>query len=354
LPLGLPAAVSMPASVAPERATPCAEPFDEDGWRFSVDWDGARTIMSVDDQGALRLTAESGLDVTARYPELRFAAEHIHRLPAVLDGVVATLDPQGRPDLEGLGLRVALEERGAAQRSVVFLATDVLFIGAEPTVSRPLSERLQLLRELVGHRGIVQAPDTVEGRGVGLAEAAGQRGLTAVLARRAAAPYRPGVASPDRLQIALRPRATCVIVGIEDGAERPYLLLGEHDAGRLAFSGRVKGPRHAAVEQWLAQRAATLATLDPNLTGAPLRRFSTAGDCVWLRPGICATVSHEGRLNDGTLREPVLVAIRDDIDPSWCVRRDPVPPPARTTRSFSPTVLLPLPLDAFGESGPVP
>ena len=344
----------MPAAVAPERATPCAEPFDEEGWRFSVDWDGARTVMSVDETGALRLTAESGLDVTARYPELRFAAEHIHRLPAVLDGVVATLDAQGRPDLEGLGLRVALEERGAAQRPVVFLATDVLFAGAEPAVSRPLSDRLELLSELVGHRGTVQAPDTVEERGVGLAEAAGQRGLTAVLARRGAAPYRPGVASPDRLQIALRPRATCVIVGIEDGADRPYLLLGEQEAGRLAYSGRVKGPRHAAVEQWLAQRAAALATLDPNLTRAPLRRFSTAGDCVWLRPGICATVSHEGRLKDGTLREPVLVAVRDDVDPSWCVRRDPVPPPARKTRSFSPTVLLPLPLDAFGDSGAVP
>lgn len=343
----------MPATVAPERATPCAEPFDEDGWRFSVDWEGARTILSVDEGGILRLAAENGLDVTTRFPELRFAAEHIQRLPAVLDGVIATLDPQGRPDLEGLGLRVALEERGAAQRSVVFLATDVLF-AAEPTVSRPLAERLALLGELVGHRGIVQAPDTVDGRGVGLAEAAAQRGLSAVLARRAAAPYRPGVSSPDRLQIALRPRATCVIVGIEDGADRPYLLLGEHDAGRLAYSGRVKGPRHTAVEQWMAGRAATLATLDPNLSGAPLRRFSTAGDCVWLRPGICATVAHEGRLKDGTLREPVLIAIRDDLDPGWCVRREPVPPPARRTRSFSPTVLLPLPLDAFDDRGPVP
>jgi hypothetical protein len=165
----------MPASVVPERATPCSEPFDEDGWRFSVDWDGSRTILSVDEAGTLRLTAESGLDVTARYPELRFAAEHIHRLPAVLDGVVATLDPQGRPDLEGLGLRIALDERGAAQRSVVFLATDVLFAGTEPTISRPLAERLAVLSELVGHRGIVQAPDTVEGRGVGLADAAGHR-----------------------------------------------------------------------------------------------------------------------------------------------------------------------------------
>jgi ATP-dependent DNA ligase len=58
----------MPASVVPERATPCSEPFDEDGWRFSVDWDGARTILAVDEQGTLKFIAESGLDVTPRFP----------------------------------------------------------------------------------------------------------------------------------------------------------------------------------------------------------------------------------------------------------------------------------------------
>jgi ATP-dependent DNA ligase len=345
---------SVPAWVPPERATPCAEPFDDEGWRFSVDWDGARTLLTVDRNGGVRLQAETMLDVTQRYPELRFASEHVRRVPVMLDGVVVTLDGQGRPDLEGLGLRIALGDRGAAQRPVVFLATDILVAGGESTVTWPLAERLELLSRLVGHRGVVQAPDTVGGRGSGLAEAAGQRGLSAVLARRTTAPYRPGVASPDRLRIALRPRATCLVVGIEEGAERPHLLLAEHDSGRLAYSGRVKGPRHEAVERWFADRVAVLATVDPGVVAAPLRSFSSAGDRVWLREGICATVTHEGRLADGTLREPALIAVRDDVDPRWCVRRSPVAPPAAATRAFAPTVLLPLPIESFDGAGAVP
>jgi bifunctional non-homologous end joining protein LigD len=339
---------SHPASVQVERDTPCSAPFDDDGWRFSVDWDGARTILSVDEAGGVRLQAETLADVTDRFPELRFASENVGRRPVVLDGVVVALDGQGRPDIEALGLRVALGEQGAGQRPVVYLATDVLHVGGDATTGRPLATRLELLHALVGHRGVVQAPDTVEGRGIGLAAAAAQRALPAVVARRSSAPYRPGVASPDRLRATLRPRATCAIVGIEEGAERPYLLLGEYDRGRLVGCGRVKGPRHAAVERWLAERAAILAAAEPPAAGERSARFAAAGDTVWLRPGLCATVTHEGRTADGVLREPGLLAIRDDVDPHWCLRRDPVPPPTVASRSFAPTVLLPLPLESGG------
>lgn len=346
--------LTTPSWVAPERAVPCIEPFDDEGWRFSVEWEGARTLLTVNQDGAVRLQAETSADVTVRYPELRFAAEHVRRLPAVLDGVVATLDGQGRPDLEALGLRTALGEHGATQRPVVFLATDLLVAGGESLLAWPLAERLELLGRLVGHRGVVQAPDTVAGRGAGLAEAAGQRGLSAVLARRAAAPYRAGMASPDRLQIPLRWRATCIVLGVEEGAERPYLLLGEHHRGRLVYSGRVKGPRHAAVERWFAEQAAALATIEPPPVGAPLRAFSAAGDRVWMREGVSATVSHEGRTPDGSLREPTLIALRDDIDPRWCIRREPALPPVAAHRAFAPTVLLPLPIESFDEAGSVP
>lgn len=335
----------MPTSLRPERDTPCIAPFDDEGWRFAVDWDGARTILGIDEEGRVRLQAETLADVTDRFPELHFAAENVAQVPIVLDGVVVTLDGQGRPDIEALGLRVALGERGAVQRPAIYLATDILHVGTEATLTWPLERRLGLLAELVGHRGIVQAPDTVEGRGLGLAEAAGQRGLSGVLARRASTPYRPGVASRDRLRIAMRRRANCLVVGLDEGAERPYLLLGEYDRGRLVPCGRVKGPRHAAVERWLAERAAALASLEPSPGAVRAEAFSSAGDTVWLRPGVCATVAHEGRNADGVLRDPSLLAVRDDLDPQWCMRREPVPPPAAASRSFALTVLLPLPLE---------
>ena len=336
----------MPASIGPEIATPCAEPFDDDDWRFSIDWDGCRTVLFAADDGTVRLQAENLNDVTQRFPELLQAATHLRRLPAVLDGVVVVLDSQGRPDLEALGLRISLGTEGASQFPVVFLATDLLQAGRESTLSWPLERRLALLNEILERQTTVQAPDTVEVRGAGLAEAAGVRGLGAVLGRRRGAPYRAGLPSPDRLRFNIRPRATCVVAGIAAGAERPWLLLAEFEAGRLVFSGRVKGPRHVAAERWFAGRAAAVATTVAPLYRAGIPGEGGFGDVIWLAPVLGATVSHRGRLADGTLREPGLIAVRDDVDTRWCIRRDPVAPPAAAgSRAFAPTVLLPLPLE---------
>ena len=77
--------------------------------------------------------------------------------------------------------------------------------------------------------------------------------------------------------------------------------------------------------------------------------MAAAGETVtWLRPGVVATVRHHGRDEAGRLRLPATVALRDDIDPAWCIRRPPVPPPAETPlpSGFRPTVLSTLP---FGD-----
>ena len=67
---------------------------------------------------------------------------------------------------------------------------------------------------------------------------------------------------------------------------------------------------------------------------------------TWLRPSLCATVAHSGRDARGVLQEPALVAIRDDVDPVWCLQREPLPPPRDERGSaFLPTVLMPLPMD---------
>ena len=74
----------------------------------------------------------------------------------------------------------------------------------------------------------------------------------------------------------------------------------------------------------------------------------------WAAPGgrmrspLIATVDHRGRGADGSLRQPEVVILRDDIDPNWCIRRHPVlPPPGRPVAfaGFRPTVLSALPLE---------
>jgi bifunctional non-homologous end joining protein LigD len=341
LPLTLPSPPPLPGRLRPEASVPCSEPFDNPDWRFSVDWDGSRALMVVSGGRTVRLQGETGIDLAGRFPELIASGEIFDGDDVVLDGVVAVLDAQGRPDLAAFGRRLAVGADGAAVTPAVFLATDVLHSGGASTTSWPLDRRLETLSAAAGSSEMVQVPDHVSGRGTALAEAAAERGLAALLARRGDAPYRPGVASPERLRVALSPQATCVVLGIEARANGPgRLLLGEFVAGRLVYTGRVTGPHDQVVDRWLNQRADAAASAVPCLA-VPLADSRTR----WLRPSLTATVAYAARGPDGSIRQATLLALRDDVDPAWCVRREPVQPPrsASARSAFNPTILVPLP-----------
>jgi bifunctional non-homologous end joining protein LigD len=331
----------LPGYIPIEASVPCADPFDDHDWLFSVDWDGARALLFLDPGGAVRIQGEMPGDLTRRFPDVAGPAAVRGGRGAVLDGVIAVLDSEGRPDLAGFGRRLAAGPAVAADLPAVYLCCDVLHLDGRSSLRWPLDRRLDALSELTGSTEVLQAPDHVRGRGEALAAAAAGRGLPGLLARRASAPYRPGVASPDRLRIALSNQTTCVIAGIVSGRRGGMrLILGEHVAGRLTFAGHVDGPRDLLVAGWLAQQAADLTVTRAAIDGVqPM-------NATWLRPALTATVRHQGRTAGGALLRPTLLAVRDDVDPRWCVQRPAVSGPVELhagTR-FSPTLLMPLPL----------
>ncbi len=348
LPFRSPTPPRLPGYIPIEASVPCAEPFDDRDWLFSVDWDGARALLFLDPGGAVRIQGEMPGDLARRFPDVSAPAAVRGRRGAVLDGVIAVLDQEGRPDLAGFGRRLAAGPAAAADLPAVYLGCDVLHLDGRSTLGWPLDRRLDALSELIGQSEVLQAPDHVRGRGEALAAAASARGLAALLGRRASAPYRPGVASPDRLRIALTNQTTCVIAGVvarRRGGTR--LILGEHVAGRLTFAGHVDGPDDLLVAAWLAQQAADL-----TVSGAPLDGVQPV-NATWLRPSLTVTVRYQGRSAGGALLRPTLLAVRDDVDPRWCVQRPAVSGPVELhagTR-FSPTLLMPLPL---GDAAPLP
>jgi bifunctional non-homologous end joining protein LigD len=348
LPFRSPTPPQLPGYIPIEASVPCAEPFDDRDWLFSVDWDGARALLFVDPGGAVRIQGEVPGDLARRFPDVVAPAAVRAGRGAVLDGVIAVLDSEGRPDLAGFGRRLAAGPAAAADLPAVYLCSDVLHLDGHSTLGWPLDRRLDALSRLTGESDSLQTPDHVRGRGAALAAAAAGRGLAALLARRASARYRPGVASPDRLRVALSNQTTCVVAGIvpqRRGGTR--LILGEHVAGRLTFAGQVDGPRDRLVEGWLARRVTELTVSATPLDGVqPVK-------ATWLRPVLTATVLHHGRSTGGSLLRPTLLAVRDDVDPRWCVQRPSVAGPLRQQAGtrFSPTLLMPLPL---GDAAPMP
>jgi ATP-dependent DNA ligase len=199
-----------------------------------------------------------------------------------------------------------------------------------------------MLRDLVPPDSRIQLPDHVVGHGRALAQAATSRGLSSLIARRSGAPYRAGIASPDRLRIPLTGRRDAVVVGWFSTAAGVSVLLADWAGGRLELVGTAAIPGGAST-RWLA--GAVEPATDPGIEGA-----AEVGEVTWVRPRLVATVEPAPpRPERRRLSEFQLVALRDDVNPQWCLRRDPLPPPEAGARlplrPFSPTVLSALPIE---------
>jgi bifunctional non-homologous end joining protein LigD len=336
---------------------PCEAPFDSEEWRFSVDWDAIRALLFVTPDGAVRLQGERLQDLTSQLPEVAAVTTALPAKAVVLDGVVAVLDPEGRPDL------VAITERlcgGPRVAPAVFLATDLLHLDSTPTLAWPFQRRLEALGKLVKPATYLQVPDWVATEGHAFFDAAEDRGLSAVLARRIEARYHAGVASPDRLRIPIEDRATAVVVAVEDDVRGGHLRLhlAERVDGRWVPAGRVEAAFSPVVDAWLRAQVRGLQTPQPPFDAVALALAgmfpppARGTRLTWVRPHLTVSVRHGGRASDGTLRFPVAVALREDVEPATCVRRAPVPPPQDQPPrpgGFRPTVLATLP---FTESRP--
>jgi ATP-dependent DNA ligase len=326
-----------PGRVVVEASTPCSGPFDGDEWLFNVDWEGSRCLLIADADGSIRLQGETAV-LDDRFPEIAEAGRFLAGRGAVLDGSVCVLDREGRPDLSALARRAI---SGEPRPPAVYLVTDILHLDGEPLGVRPLLARLAVLADLIHRDSRIQLPDHVVGHGRALATAATERGLAAVLARRQDARYLAGMASPLRLRVALSARRDAVVVGWRGSGSGVRLLLGDWVLGRLGLVG-VAALDDQAARRWLdgvAEIVPAVAVDDPDAAGPGV---------TWIRPRLVATIEPATGAPARGLPAWRLVALRDDVDPMWCVRRSPVDPPQASAheplRPFSPTVLSPLPI----------
>ncbi len=288
----------------PMLATRWPAAFSDPRWSFEVKWDGVR-VLAFWDGNDLRLRSRRGRDVTASYPEI---ATMSFPRPAVLDGEVIAFDEGGRPSFERLQSRINLTGRrrvtdAARAAPVTVVLFDVLFEGEE-MVGEPFEARVARLDALSLPEGILRS-DRVEGEGEALFEAAREKGLEGIVAKRLGSPYRPGVRSGDWRKVAALQRARAVVGGFlpgEGGRARTLgsLLLGLFRDGELVWIGSVgtgfddESLAHirAALDQLRTQICPFVP--DPDLPSA----------AVWVLPSLVAHVEFKQWTRAGRLRAP--------------------------------------------------
>lgn len=325
--------------------------LDDARFAYEPKYDGIRTIAYIargGGAGAVRLTSRLGNDKTAQFPEIVRALQMLSRnlkASVVLDGEIVALDARGEPagfgQLQGrihvTGERaISGRERDAP---VAFVAFDALRDGGDDLRGLPLVARRARLERIIGNNigTALRLSEFVAGDARALYGRAADHGWEGLVAKRLDSRYASGRRSSDWRKVKLARRLDCVIGGWTEGrggrSHFGALVLGvwQHDA--LRYVGHV-GTGFS--ERELARLAALLK--DRETDRCPFRVAPRTNERAhWTRPELIAAVQFAEWTEDGKLRHPKYLGLRDDIPPA------PAPRPPRSRRASAPATPQKLP-----------
>jgi bifunctional non-homologous end joining protein LigD len=317
----------MPTVIHSMLATPIAKAFDDPEWLFEIKWDGYRAVAFIED-GRVRLVSRSQNDLTAQFPELGSLPQLVKAQRAILDGEIVALDEEGRPSFSLMQQRTGFRPGkhrlpGRESVPIVYYAFDLLYLDGFDLRRVALQQRKQLLQERIVPGALVQFSDHYAEKGLDLFEAAKQRGLEGIVAKKRNGIYEEK-RSHDWLKIKITQRQECVIGGYTDPeGSRNYfgaLVLGLYDRqGRLIHVGQVgTGFDQKALKEMFAHLQ-TLATKQNPFYGpiGGLRKVH------FVRPELVAEIkfaewTHETADGGMKLRAPVFMGLRADKSAAEC------------------------------------
>jgi len=332
---GLRGAVSkpMPTAIYPMLATAVEKPFDNPDWLFEIKWDGYRAVAFIDDR-RVRFVSRNQNDLTGQYPELATLPKFVKSKRAILDGEIVALDEQGRPSFSLMQQRTGFRPGkarlpGRQGVPVIYYAFDLLYLDGLDLRRVPLEQRKELLREHITNGEVVKFSDHYPEKGLLLFEAAAQKGLEGILAKRRDSLYEE-TRSREWLKIKITRRQECVVGGYTDPeGSRTYfgsLVLGLYDKRkRLIHVGQAgTGFDQKTLKEMFA-------TLEPLATSKNPFYGEIGGlrKVHFVQPQLVAEIkfsewTHETAEGGMKLRAPVFMGLRQDKAPEECTFEDAI------------------------------
>lgn len=293
--------------------------FSDPAWLFEIKYDGYR-LLAGKDAGRVTLRSRNGRDFTHVFPEI---AEAVAALPFdhfLLDGEVVVHDEQGLPSFAGLQQRGRLTraadvERAAVRWPATLYAFDLLLFDDYDLRRLQLVARKQLLSELLPSVGPIRLSEHIEGAGEAMFAQLQSMGLEGLVAKRADSVY-VGRRCGDWIKVNTRTSDDFAVAGYTPpgGSRAAFgaLLLVQRAADGWHYAGRVGGGFDDATITALAKRLEAATPGDAPL-GAEEERAAH-----WLVPEWVVEVRYKTRGENGRLRQPVFVGLREDKSPEDC------------------------------------
>ncbi|MBV9169435.1 MAG: DNA ligase D [Chloroflexi bacterium] len=327
-------AAAMPKQVSPMVPSLSERPFSHPNWLFELKLDGYRVIASVS-EGEVRLASRRGLDCSSEYPWLVEALRQQPYREVMFDGEIVALDENGRPSFQHL------QNRGGEPKPVLlFYAFDLLYRDGFDLRGVALDERRALLVSSLIPTARIRIVDAFPADGEAVYEAVRAQGMEGIVAKRRDSRYETGRRSDSWLKIKATESDEFVVGGYTAGSGSRAstfgsLVVGYYAEGddRLTYIGHAGSGFDDRTLQSVFERLQALKTDTSPFRGEVptigrwTRPGKAEGPITWVRPELIAQVKYTERTQDGVLRAPVFLGLRDDKTAADVTVSEVVAPP---------------------------
>jgi bifunctional non-homologous end joining protein LigD len=297
----------MPKNVKPMLATLTDESFDGDDWLFEIKWDGYRAISSWDGK-TVRLYSRNGTNFVDKYPPVTEALSKLQH-HVVLDGEIIAANEEGRSNFGWL------QNYGTTPKGqLLYYAFDILWCDGHDLRDLPLIKRKKILKAVLPPGSSIRYSDHIVGHGKAFFATAEDQKLEGIMAKSCQSIYREGYRSKQWLKIKTHMRQEAVIGGFtEPRGSRSYigaLILGVYEDDKLIYVGHTGGGIPTKQLPILRQQLEKL----ERQTSPFASKFKPNAPVHWVQPKLVCEVNFSEWTDDGHMRQPIFLGVRQDKD----------------------------------------
>jgi len=319
-----------PKFVTPMLAKPVATlPAGE--WQLELKFDGYRAlILKRGDE--IRLLSRNEKDLGAKFPEILNAARKLNPAETIIDGEIVAVDAKGRSSFQLLQQYALGETRPA----LLYYAFDLLELDGEDFKSKPLEARKAALERSLPKQSLIRFSASLDTDVKTLLAQVRKLGLEGLIGKRAKSRYEPGQRSGNWIKLKVIREQEFVIGGYTDpeGARTHFgsLLLGVYQNHKLHFVGKVGTGFGEKLLVSLKRQMDREAQAECPFVNLPEKKEGRYGQgvtraqmkrCHWVKPRLVGQVKFFEWTQDGKLRQPAFLGLRDDKSPREVVRETP-------------------------------
>ena len=333
---GLTSAISVNSSemnllfpnIKPMLASPCEKAFNSKDWVFEIKWDGVRAILFKNKKN-IKIQSRNGNDITKRYPEIANAARISLRAcgSAVIDGEIVVLNKNGLPDFHVHQHRINIQDSKtirvlSRESPATYYVFDILYMENKSLMQRGYIERREILSSVLQVNDLVKISEYIEEKGIKILRSSNELKLEGIVAKYKNSIYREGIRSKDWLKIKNTKTQDCVIIGYTKGEGARVHHFGSLVLAvycplekKLRFVGHVgTGFDDETLDLLYSKLKSNEKDFMPVDNLPYINR-----EITWLNPVLVAEIKFSDWTNDGILRAPVFLRLREDKKPNECI-----------------------------------